>query len=183
MIVDPSVTVSSVFFPGSHNLTSDRTIVSSDSVLFYVNSQAILKTTPEAFKGFLGSPLNDEQFEGKIVNIQETSSVLNIILHEMYGISCAKCSPTLDNLAAAVRQMTLCGMNPKDHIYNSESSTSPLFDMLLSQAPLQPIEVYTLAAQFDIHELAVKCSSHLLSYRLSELSDGLVTTMRGLLTR
>ena len=177
MALGSSVSVSPVFFPGSHNLTSDRTILSSDSVLFYVNSQAILKTTPEAFKGFLGSPLHDKQFEGKIVNIYETSSVLNIILHAMYGISCAKCSPTFDHLAAAVRQMSLCGMHPKDHIFNSESASSSLFDMLLSYAPLQPIEVYTLAAQFDIHELAVKCSSHLLSYRPSELTDELVTTM------
>ncbi|KJA22034.1 hypothetical protein HYPSUDRAFT_186727 [Hypholoma sublateritium FD-334 SS-4] len=150
---------------------------SLDSVLFYVNSQVILKKLPQAFQAFLGMPLDDQQFEETIVNIPETSSVLNVILQAIYRLSCTKHSPTFDHLLLAVRRMPLYGLQPKNYIFDSESSSSSLFDMLLSHAPLCPIQVYTLAAQFNIDELAVKCSSHLLSYRLSELTDELVTTM------
>lgn len=173
----PLVSVSSVFFPGSHQPPSDRIMRSLDSVIFYVNSQVILKALPQAFETFLGLPLDDQQFEGTVVNIPETSSVLNIILHAIYRLSFAKHSPTFGHLLVAVRRMPLYGLQPKDHIFNSESSSSSLFDMLLAHAPLRPIQVYTLAAQFKLDALAVKCSSHLLSYRLSELTDELVTTM------
>lgn len=134
-----------------------------------------MKLSPHAFKDILGTALDDEKLDSVIVDIPDSASVLNIVLHAMYRLSSAKHFPSILDLETALKRMSLYGLHPKTHISNSSPPT--LFDILLSQAPLYPIRVYTLAAQFDIHDLAVKSSSHLLSYTLSDLTDEIVTAM------
>ncbi|KAI6047233.1 hypothetical protein EDC04DRAFT_2887043 [Pisolithus marmoratus] len=52
-------------------------------------------------------------------------------------------------------------------------STS-LYNLLLFHAPLYPLELYALAASYDLYDLAVPTSSHLLSFSLSALTDEMV---------
>lgn len=160
------VSVSTTFFPGAqlHSLSPDAILLSSDSVFFYVHSHILLQTSDNRFHSLLPS-----SFEGResIVDIPETSVVLNIILHTIYEMSCSHYSPTFSTLITAVTRLPYYGINPKSRI----SPSTQLYILLLSYAPLYPIELYALAASFDLYDLAVSTSSHLLSFPLWSLSD------------
>lgn len=162
--------ISSTFFSGSHNSISDIVFRSSDGVLFYANAHDLLRASGSAFEQFLGSALSEERFQvdtGAVIDVPESSGVLDIIVHTLYKLSCARHLPTIDDIERAVYHMPVYGVDPKAHIV----PTNPLFDLLLSHAPLYPVRVYTLAGHFRAHELAVKTSSYLLSYNLADLSD------------
>ncbi|KAH9477870.1 hypothetical protein JR316_0010102 [Psilocybe cubensis] len=162
--------ISTAFFSGSHNSISDVVFRSSDGVMFYVGTDDILHKSGNAFEPFLGSSLSEERFKirnGAIIDIPESSAVLDVILHTLYHISCARHAPTIDDIEEAVYRMPVYGIDPKAHIVPA----NPLFDLLLSKAPLYPLRIYTLAGHFRAHELALKTSSHLLSYNLANLTD------------
>lgn len=57
------------------------------------------------------------------------------------------------------------------------SRSTPLYALLLSHAPLYPLELYTLAASYDLYDLAVPTSSHLLSFSLASLTDEMAEHM------
>lgn len=59
------------------------------------------------------------------------------------------------------------GLDPRTFI----TPARPLFGLLLAQAPVFPLESYALAARYELEDLAVSSSSHLLSMSLSSLSD------------
>lgn len=82
-------------------------------------------------------------------------------------MSCAHYSPPFETLVTAVKRFPTYGLRPKARI----APSMPLFQLLLSHAPLFPLELYALASQFDLYELAVSTSSHLLSFQLSSLTD------------
>jgi hypothetical protein len=52
-----------------------------------------------------------------------------------------------------------------------------MHNLLLSFAPRYPLDIYTLAAQFELHDLAVPTSTYLLSYPLSYISDEMAARM------
>ncbi|KAJ3811246.1 hypothetical protein F5876DRAFT_76025 [Lentinula aff. lateritia] len=107
------------------------------------------------------------------IHVQESSEVLNIILHTIYGLSCTQYAPTFETLSAAVNQLPLYGVDPKTYI----AIDTPLYTLLLSHAPLLPMDVYTLAAKHDLHHLAVSASPHLLSFSLPILTDEMAEEM------
>lgn len=154
-------------------MTSDTVFRSADGVLFYVNAKAFIKVSKTIFEAFLGGSLEDKRFRDTIIDVPESSSILNIIIHTIYGLSCAKHSPPFDDIETAVNRMPVYGLTPSAHIMPS----SPLFELLLSHAPVQPIRIYALAGHFGIEELAIQTSSHLLSYDLSDLTDELAKRM------
>jgi hypothetical protein len=147
--------------------------MSSDSVLFYTHSHTIQETSKGAFNYLLSSPLCHPKFRKEIIFFPETSDILNIILHVLYSISPAHHSPTLETLVTAVTRMPQYVIYPRAHI----TPTNPMHDLLLSLAPRYPFEVYTVAAQFDLNDLAVPTSAYLLSYSLSTLSDEMAERM------
>jgi len=167
------VSVSSVFYPGSHDTISDTILRSSDGVLFYISFKVVLSFCRNTFEEFLGASISERRFRDAIIDIPESSAVLDIIVHSIYQISVAKHSPSFDDLETAVNRMPVYGIVPKKHI----TPSTPLYDLLLSHAPLHPIRVYTLAGHFNMEELAVKASGHLLSYDLSGLSDDVAKSM------
>ena len=120
-----------------------------------------------AFTAFLGTSLADLKFQDTIIPISSTSEELNVILHMLYGLSSASFSPSFDLLIAAVDRMPDYSIIPCKHIFPE----TPLFNLLLSYAPLHPLAVYALAAHHNIHPLAVLTSSHLLSYPLQNITD------------
>ncbi|PPQ92125.1 hypothetical protein CVT25_007956 [Psilocybe cyanescens] len=169
-----SITISSSFFPGSHNSVSDTTFRSSEGVLFYTNARDILRTSAHAFEAFLGAPLSDTRFRGgAVIDIPESSAVLDVIVHTLYRLSCATHIPPFEDLETAVCRMRVYGMAPTAHI----APSTPLFDLLLAHAPLHPLRVYILGAHFGLHALAVRASAHLLAYDLAELTDELSRRM------
>jgi len=82
-------------------------------------------------------------------------------------MSCAHYSPTFPSLITSVNRLPVYGIDPKVHI----APSTPLFSLLLSHAPLFPLELYALAASHDLYDLAVSTSSHLLSFPLATLTD------------
>ena len=170
------VSVSTTFHPGANLLPipPDLIFVSSDGVFFYVHTTQILAVSTNAFNNLVppkhakAKIMMRDDF-GPVVSLPEPATVLNIILHVVYELSCAHYHPALDTLMSAVDAMDVYGLPPKRHIVPS----SPLYAYILSQAPMQPIVVYALAAAHDLYELAVPVSSHLLSFALHTLTDDL----------
>lgn len=82
-------------------------------------------------------------------------------------MSCAHYSPPFSVLVTAVNHLQTYGISPKPIIIPS----TPIYTLLLSHSPVFPLELYTLAASYDLYDLAVATSSHLLSFPLATLTD------------
>ncbi|TFK35182.1 hypothetical protein BDQ12DRAFT_700109 [Crucibulum laeve] len=161
------VSVSTVFFPGANGVEADLVLSSSDSVLFYVQSSIIIAACDTAFRSIANMPLSNKKLRNVILNIPDSSEVLNIILHMLYGTSCAQHSPAFDALITAVDRMPFYEISPKALIVPN----TPLYTYLLSHAPLYPIQLYTLAGHHKLEALAIHTSSHLLAYPLANITD------------
>lgn len=191
------INVSSTFFPGAsvHSLPPDLILLSSDQVFFYVHSHILLNASMNNFCSLLplsprniartpshigtpGSnsapspaPLDDSlnPQNQPVLNMPQHSTVLNIILHAIYDLSCAHYSPPVDTLITAVEEMPGLGLPLKTLI----SPNTALYNLILSYAPLYPLQLYALAAHHDLSDLAVPISSHLLSFSLPQLEDSM----------
>ncbi|KAH9948654.1 hypothetical protein B0H21DRAFT_707597 [Amylocystis lapponica] len=166
------VSVSTTFFPGAHLSLlpgrCDLIILSSDAVFFYVHCHSLLEASDNNFDSFLSAELTkDSEDMLPIVSLPETASVLNVVLHTVYYMSCSHYSPSPDTLIAAVDTLVKYGIHIKAHI----APGTPLYSIILAQAPLAPMPMYALAAKHDLYELAVPISAHLLSFTLSALTD------------
>lgn len=164
------ISVSSTFFAGLHvrSRPPDLVFLSIDFVFFYVHSPVLLEASENGFRSHAYPPVNGPPKDEKlVVAVDETAEVLNVILHSVYNMSCAHYHPTFDTLVTAVQRFPLYGLQPKPHI----APSMPLTILLLSFAPLFPLDLYTLAAQFDLYDLAVSTSPHLLSIDLSTVTD------------
>jgi len=167
-----NVSVSTTFFPGAHvfGSASDLILVPSDSVYFYVHSHVLLSASGNGFNSMLPilAPENRDYFgPGAILAVPEGSHVLNIVLHAIYDLSCTQYSPSFDTLVEAVSTLTTYGIAPKNVI----TPSTPLYDILLTHATIRPLDLYALASQNDLYDLAVATSSYLLSFSLSAISD------------
>ncbi|KAJ7068213.1 hypothetical protein C8F01DRAFT_1117309 [Mycena amicta] len=162
------VSVSTTFFPTAQHRPHPPNLIllSKDAVYFYVHSDILLEASDNQFRAMLPVAPSDDN-EPPILSVPESSAVLNVILHAAYDLSSAHYQPPFETLATAVDSMTTYGMDPKSKIHQS----TPLFSLLLSQAPLFPLQLYALAAHYQIEDLAVPTSAHLLAYPLSRLSD------------
>ena len=145
----------------------DVALLSSDSVFFYVHSHVLLSASENGFNSLL-SPLPSHTVDQELmITVPEVSTVLNIILHAVYNMSCAHYSPPFSLLANTIDRLTVYGISTKTRIASSTS----LYAILLSYAPLFPLDLYALAAAHDLYDLAVATSSHLLSFPLASISD------------
>lgn len=164
-----STTFNPVALLGPSSTIPDEVLKSSDGVLFYVHRHVLLAASSNAFAGL--------PFSGQTthVDVPETSTVLNIILHAVYDLSCATFNPVLETLAIALDRMGKYGLAPRSLI----DPTKAIFSVLYAQAPLRPIETFILAAHYDIELLAQLASGHLLSFSLDRLSDEMVDQMGG----
>jgi hypothetical protein len=161
--------VSTTFYPAAQHLPipPDTVLLSSDSVFFYVHSQFLLTASENGFMGVLPAPPPSSPDQESVISLPDDSVVLNVILHTLYEMSCAQYSPTFEVLITAVNRLPAYGIVPKTRI----APSAPLFSLLLSYAPLHPLELYALAATYDLYDLAVSTSSHLLSFPLASLTD------------
>ncbi|EPQ52882.1 hypothetical protein GLOTRDRAFT_80112 [Gloeophyllum trabeum ATCC 11539] len=171
-----TISVSTAFYPGAavDPLPPDLILASADSVFFYVHSNRLLRCSQNGFNASLPIPLT-EMYTGDcpILAATETSTVLNIVLHAIYDLPFEQYSPTSECLVGAVQSLHKYGAVLKQLVVPS----TPLYQHLMSVAPLNPIDIYTIAAQFELEELAVATSSHLLSFSLSSISDEMAIRM------
>ncbi|KAG6860993.1 hypothetical protein C0995_005013 [Termitomyces sp. Mi166 len=162
----PLVSVSTTFHPAAqlHSTLPDTVLLSSDAVFFYVHAHRLLQASANAFHSLLPAQRKEP---GPVIDVPESSAVLNIILHVIYDLSCAHYSPSFSQLVSAVKRLSFFGIDPKLTIIPN----THIYTLILSHAPLCPLELYTLAANYDLYDLAVAISSHLLSFPLSSLTD------------
>ncbi|KAJ2918904.1 hypothetical protein MD484_g1525, partial [Candolleomyces efflorescens] len=168
---DQIMTVSTSFHPGAHPVESDLVLSSSDGVLFYVHASTIEKASPTALPSFLS--FSTSGIKEDIIPIPEPATVLNIILHTIYQSTCAQNLPTSDDLIEAIDRLPRFGIEPSTLV----RPDTPIYQLILSHAPLRAIDVYAMAAHHDLRELAEASSSHLLAYSLETLSDEMAAKM------
>ncbi|KAF8842293.1 hypothetical protein BDN67DRAFT_926703 [Paxillus ammoniavirescens] len=164
------VSVSTTFFPGAqnHSHPPDLVLLSSDSVFFYVHTHVLLSASGNNFNSLLPpSPKAKSSPMGPVVCVPESSAILNILLHTVYDMSCSHYSPSFESLAATLSAMGTYAISLRTYV----ARATPLHTLLLSYAPLYPLELYALAASYDLYDLAVPTSSHLLSFSLASLTD------------
>ncbi|KAL1945781.1 hypothetical protein VTO73DRAFT_1783 [Trametes versicolor] len=151
-------------------IPTDLALISSDGVFFYVHIEQILSVSTNNFNNLI--PSHEARPSGieVVACVYEPATVLNVTLHAAYNMSCAHYKHSLNTLIAAVDAMPSYGMAPKVHV-------RPLFDLILSLAPTQPLNVYALASRHDLYSLAKPVSSHLLSFRLDTFTDELAATV------
>lgn len=108
-----------------------------------------------------------------IVVLPEPSSVVNVMLHTVYGIPCNQYLASIAVLRATLHALVKYGLPPRTYL----SRNAVLYALLLAQIPVFPLEVYTLAAEYNIHELAVAASACLIDLDIPSVSDETVTRM------
>ncbi|KAF8524567.1 hypothetical protein BU17DRAFT_74698 [Hysterangium stoloniferum] len=168
------ISISTTFFPGAdiNQSPNDLVLLSSDSVFFYVHAAVLLSASQNGFNHLLPAESITEDAEA-IAPIPETAEVLNVILHTVYNLSCSHYAPSMAVLATAVRALKSYGVPLSTCI----AASTPLFTLLLSHAPAAPLDVYALAAEHDLQQVAVSASPHLLSVPLPTLTDDIAEQM------
>lgn len=147
---------------------SDLVIVSSDSVLFYVNSSRLIEASSNGFNGhFPHTPRADTSNNDLVIALPERSTVINLLILAVYRMPCTQYMPSFEDLSETVGTLNIYGFPTESYL----SPSSPLFDALIIHAPTRPLDLYAFAASRGFHELAVTTSPHLLSFPLSSLSD------------
>ncbi|OCH96701.1 hypothetical protein OBBRIDRAFT_787270 [Obba rivulosa] len=173
---DLTVAVSTAFHPDANlsKTSPDLVLLSSDGVFFYVDAHTLAAASSNQFDSLLpASTTHVHNDHGPVIPIPESADVINVVLHTVYNMSCGHYTPTIDTLISSVHALHKYGM----HLKSCLAPSSSLFALILAQAPLAPIQFYALAGAYDLHELAVPISSHLLAYSLSTLTDELATCM------
>ncbi|KAH9894825.1 hypothetical protein C8Q73DRAFT_824947 [Cubamyces lactineus] len=169
MTNDQQASVSSIFSP---RFTLDGSlpnlgVTSKDGVHFHVHTRRLLAAS---FNGFGGTLLQPRLF----ITLPESAAVLNIVFHIIYGMSVLSYSPPLESTEGALDSMIKYGL-PTSQL--GAAPSLPLYDLLRSYAPHNPIEVYAVVARHRLENLAVAISSHLLAYDITRISDELCIKM------
>lgn len=173
------ISISTAFHPalsvdGSN--TPDVILVATDGVHFYVHRLRLLDVSTNRMGNLIPpDPTPPESLATPLtLQFPHPSHVTNVILHVIYGLSCAQYLPTLEIVEAAVDALHLLyGVSIKA----VAAPQMPLFQLLLSFAPLRPLEAYALAAHYSLEELCVAISPHLLAYDLARLTDRVAQKM------
>lgn len=144
----------------------DYILVSSDDVHFYVHSPVLLSASSNMFGGLL-SPQRNHEDDGRIISLEESSSVLNVILLATYFIPCSPYEPSPDTILAAIEALPKYGLLPDEHL----SPSTPLYAAAVAAAQHAPMDFYTAAAALRVGPLATAASRHLRSLDLMHTSD------------
>jgi hypothetical protein len=148
-------------------------------VLFYAHSHVLGSSSSEVFSQVLQNR-NEKNQSSQVVagseiiyDVPDSSTVFAIILHSLYGTSPAQNQPSFEALTTAVDRMLFYNIDPKAII----TRQAPLYQLLLSHAPLFPLQLYSLAGRHGLEDLAVASSSYLLSFPISSLRDEMAVQM------
>lgn len=171
------VSVSTIFSPANREggAIPDTVLCSTDGVSFYISMQAITMRVPTAFATAVPLVPNVERqntLSGAFA-VSCDSVTLTIILQALYGLSSASIAPDVDAIDCALDLMLPNGIDPQAIVLPN----TPLYVLLASQVPQEPMKVYAVAAQHSMEELARQASSHLLGYDLRNVDDSLAQKM------
>ena len=77
---------------------------------------------------------------GPILPVPEYSSVLNVVLHAIYDMSCVRYSPSFDALVQGLSALQTYGVAQTNVI----TSSNPLYRVLLIYVFSQPLDLFAL---------------------------------------
>lgn len=143
-------------------------LISTDGIHFFVHRKQLLEASDAYWNDLLVSSTG--VIYPSHLRVVEDSPTLNVVLHAIYRLSLMGYSPSLTTLAAAAHALKMYGISLKSNI----SPGMPLFDELVVKIPSMALEVYTVAAENDLFDLACEASKQLLSLRISSLTNEIV---------
>ena len=170
-----TVSVSTAFHSTSQHdpYPPDITIRSFDRVFFHVHRHRLINASNNGFNSLLVGPGLTQAKPVPIIPVSETADVVNVLLHTIYCISCGQYNPSVAVLIATITALKKYGVSLRDHI----NPNTPLFPILTAQAAFHGIELYMVAAENDLQDIAVAVSAHLLSFHLPTVTDEMAARM------
>ncbi len=158
----------------------DLILVSLDAVYFHVHINVLHDASGNGFASLLEQLSSTRaSSEVSLINVPESAETLNVVLLTIYDKSSADYRPSFEVLVTAVNEFEKYAIDPRRYVKPS----LPLFELIRFHMPLHPLEVYSVAGHYELHELAVAASSHLLGYKLNTITDETVSFMGPLYVR
>ncbi|KAI0078106.1 hypothetical protein K474DRAFT_1594731, partial [Panus rudis PR-1116 ss-1] len=146
-----------------------------DDIHFYVHSHILILSSSNSFGGHIVRA-TDSYLQPFAVAVPECSSVLTLVFLSIYGLPCDHCNFSLSILLTALYTLYKYGIA----VDRSVVPDTSLFQQILAQAPLNPMEVYITAAELDLYPLACSISAYLLEYDIDSISDEQAVSMGSL---
>ncbi|KAI3622435.1 hypothetical protein WG66_016052 [Moniliophthora roreri] len=170
-----TMSISPLFGPDSSQSTSrppsDVIIVSTDKVVFYADEYTLFNASNNRFNDLF--PLQTKDKRHRILFLQEiNSSEMQVFLQSIYNVASTDV-PDFAILTQGIAWLPKYGIEVKTLVQPHTS----IFDCFLSHAPVYPLEVYTCAAKYDLHDLAVQVSPYLLRVEPSNVTEEMAERM------
>ncbi|KDN46921.1 hypothetical protein RSAG8_03998, partial [Rhizoctonia solani AG-8 WAC10335] len=162
-------------------------LLTPDQVFFYAHLSILLQSSSNFFGDLLGDnvaynsheevdvsqPMSDLSLEPRLVPVNISSDVLNIVLLALYQFPIQEFAPSSKALREVIPTLTSLGYNPSVIAY----PRSELYGLLLRSAAADPLPMYAAAAQCSFESLAVAVSALTLRAPLHEITDDLARQM------
>ncbi|KAI0088757.1 hypothetical protein BDY19DRAFT_144380 [Irpex rosettiformis] len=148
-------------------------LISSDNVFFAVHQHRLISVSFNNFGGLLVPGSKPTRDNPVTLTVPEDSSVVNVVLHCVYDISCDSYHPTFTCLTASLPALKRYGLALSQYLARG----THLFNTVLNYAPLRPIETYTLVASHQLEDLAAAASSYTLHIKLYQIPHNLTDNM------
>ncbi|THH21313.1 hypothetical protein EUX98_g8409 [Antrodiella citrinella] len=163
--------VSHTFHAGfvANGQTPDTILVTPDHILFHAHTMYLSVTSQNGFNGLVDPAAAGPVTPGvpMIISVPEDAILFNVVIHTIYHLSCCEYNPPLDILLSAVNVLKRYGIHPQDVVV----PTMPLYEHILLEAPRKPLDVFIVAAENRLEDLAVATSAHLHSLQLPDITD------------
>ncbi|KAK7052855.1 hypothetical protein VNI00_004174 [Paramarasmius palmivorus] len=180
-VIEPpaiSVPVSPTFGPTTgqgERPPADTILFSSDFVMFHVDESTLLQFSDNNFRGLL--PFLGQDEASRMLFFHDIlSSELEIALKAIYKMPATIASTAgggnleeLWLLAKGIGWLPTFGIPAKVVVLPN----TDIFTLILSYAPLHPMETYTVAGSHDLEQLAAAVSPHTLPLELSRVTEEL----------
>lgn len=141
-------------------------MITVDQVLFYLNIEIVCRYSRNAFQPLIDTA--DVFAEGeRLAQIPETSEVVDAMAHFLYELPYCDDTPPLRIFIDAILAMPKYAIDAAAYLVPE----NPCYKVILAFTPLFPLEVYALAARFNVEHLASSASSYLLSLAITDISD------------
>jgi hypothetical protein len=152
-------------------------LCSSDMVLFYVHIPVLLSASRNHFGGWLFPELTASASSDYplVINATESSQVWSIALCIIYGCELPVPHPSLPLIEQSIAILAVYGISPKTIL----TPEQPIYGLLRSHLEKHALEVYALAAQYDIYVLASEASTYLMEYPFNTIPDGMARKIGG----
>ncbi|KAG9028076.1 hypothetical protein FRB95_006878 [Tulasnella sp. JGI-2019a] len=189
------IEVSTTFFPaaiqpGTNGRAPDTILFSSDAVFFYCHRSSVLSRSTNSFGNLISSAqeltnsseLSSNSSSGGTRSnlptfaLSEVSSVINLMLHIVYGLSSQRFAPDLDTIELSLRALEKYGIPAPDE-------AAEIWTVLLHHAQTQPLRAYAIAAGHAMEAICVRISPYTLKHSLTGVTEGDALTMGPLYLR